>query len=511
MTIIKRWLGGKKSISKNKLFPPNLIQPISENLAINLNILKQLFSHTPDLVIRHIQLKTGNTALLVYLDGLIDKVAIENHVLHPLIHELNSINNIESSITIGKIETLTLWLDIEQSIFEGNSILFINEQSHSLALCTQGWPQRAIKEPQIESTLKGSHQGFVESCGQNIALIRRYIPNRELKIKESTVGSRAKTRISMLYLEDVVQPDFVREMEDRLQQIDVDAVLNTGELAEFIEDHPMSPFPQLALTERPDTAASHILQGRIALVVDHSPSVLVAPVNFSAFFQSVDDYSNRWIIASFLRLLRYLAFITTISLSAIYISIVSFHYELLPLGLLISIGESRARVPFPPILEALLMELALEMLREAGLRLPGPIGQTIGVVGGIVIGQAAVQAGIVSNIMVIVVAITAISSFIIPDYDMSSSLRLIRFPMMILASMFGMVGIVIGLMILAAHIFSMESFGIPYGSPIVPIRLPDWKDVWIRVPMWKMKNRPLSTEPTQLKRQGTNRKGEEQP
>ncbi|BBH24082.1 spore germination protein [Paenibacillus baekrokdamisoli] len=510
MNFFERWFGGKKTISKKKLFSHNLNQPISESLAINLDILKQLFSYTPDLVIRHIQLKTGNTTLLVYLDGLIDKESVENHILHPLIHELDSMKNIESSTTIGKTETVALWLDIEQSIFEGKSILFINEHPHALALHTQGWPQRAIQEPQIESTLKGSHQGFVETSGQNIALIRRYLPNREMKIKESTVGSRAKTRISMLYLEDVVQPDFVKEMEDRLQQIDVDAVLNTGELVEFIEDHPFSLFPQLALTERPDSAASHILQGRIALIVDHSPSVIIAPVNFSVFFQSIDDYSNRWIIASFIRLLRYLAFITTISLSAIYISIVSFHYELLPLDLLLSIGESRARVPFPPIIEALLMELSLEMLREAGLRLPGPIGQTIGVVGGIVIGQAAVQAGIVSNIMVIIVALTAISSFIVPDYDMSSSLRLLRFPMMFLASLFGMVGIVIGLMIIGAHLISMESFGVPYGSPIVPIRLPDWKDVWIRMPMWKMKNRPLSNEPTQLKRQGANREGEKQ-
>lgn len=313
-----------------------------------------------------------------------------------------------------------------------------------------------------------------------------------------------------MYLEDVIQPNIVKEMEDRLSQINVDAILNTGELAEYIEDHPISLFPQLIMTERPDAAAAHILQGRIVVVVDHSPSVIVAPVTFSAFFQSVDDYSNRWLIATFLRLLRFLALITTISLSAIYIAIVSFHYEVLPLALLVSIGESRAKVPFPPIVEAFLMELALEMLREAGLRLPGPIGQTIGVVGGIVIGQAAVQAGIVSNIMVIIVAITAISSFIIPDYDMSSSLRLLRFPMMLLAAVFGMVGIVIGLMIIGAQLISMESFGISYGSPIAPIRLSDWKDVWIRLPMWKMKKRPVSTDPTQLIRQGANREGEDQ-
>ncbi|GGA16879.1 spore germination protein [Paenibacillus marchantiophytorum] len=511
MGTIRRWLNGKKTIPINKS-SDLLNQPISGILENNLVTLQAIFSHAPDFVTRQFQLRTGDKAILVYLEGLVDKSAINNNILTPLIYEVDSVNDIwNSSITIAKTEIVTLWSDIEDSIFQGKSILLIDGQTRSLVMNTQGWPQRSIKEPQIESTLKGSHQGFVETSGQNIALIRRYLPNRELKIKEYTIGSRGNTKVSIMYLEDVVQPDFVKEMEDRLLQVKVDAILNTGELAEFIEDHPISLFPQLILTERPDSAAAHILQGRIVVVVDHSPSVIIAPVTFAAFFQSVDDYSNRWIIASFLRLLRYLALVTTISLSAVYIAIVSFHYEVLPLDLLISIGESRAKVPFPPIIEALLMELALEMLREAGLRLPGPIGQTIGVVGGIVIGQAAVQAGIVSNIMVIIVAITAISSFIIPDYDMSSSLRLLRFPMMLMAALFGMVGIVIGLMIIGAHLISIESFGVSYGSPIAPIRLSDWKDVWIRVPMWKMKKRPLSADPTQLIRQGLNREGEDQP
>ncbi|MFC5450004.1 spore germination protein [Paenibacillus aestuarii] len=511
MGTIRRWLKGTKLAPNMKpSFQPN--QQISGVLEDNQLTLQALFTHAPDLVTHQFQLRTGDKALLVYMDGLIDKTAINDNILDPLMNEVETVNDIwNSSITVAKTKVVSLWSDIESSIFQGESILFIDGQTRALVLDTQGWPQRAIKEPQIESTLKGAHQGFVETAGQNIALIRRYLPNHELKIKEYSVGSRGNTKVSVMYLEDVVQPDFVKEMEDRLLQIHVDAILNTGELAEFIEDHPISLFPQLMMTERPDSAAAHILQGRIAIVVDHSPSVIIAPVTFSAFFQSVDDYSSRWIIASFLRLLRYTALITTMSLSAFYIAIVSFHYEVLPLDLLVSIGESRARVPFPPIIEAFLMEISLEMLREAGLRLPGPIGQTIGVVGGIVIGQAAVQAGIVSNIMVIIVAITAISSFIIPDFDMSSSLRLLRFPMMLMAALFGMVGIVIGLMIIGAHLISMESFGLSYGSPIAPIRLSDWKDVWIRIPMWKMKKRPLSADPTQLVRQGANREGEDQP
>lgn len=484
--------------------------PISQNLAENLQTLQQLFHHAPDLIIRQFQMKTDQYAMLVYFEELVDKLSINEQVLRPLMYEIESIQEIwQAAIPIGKIESASMWLDIERALFQGRSILFIDGQMQALLLHTQGWPQRSIKEPQIESTLKGGHQGFVETAGQNIALIRRYLPDRELKIKDYLVGQRGKTKISLMYLADVAAPVLVKEIEDRIQQINVDAIINTGELEEFIEDHPFSLFPQFLLTERPDAVASQILQGRVAVVVDHSPTVLIAPMTFSAFMQNVDDYSTRWIVASFLRLLRFFAFLIATSMPAIYIAMISFHYEVIPLDLLLSIGVSRERVPFPPIMEALMMEIALEMLREAGLRLPAPIGQTVGIVGGIIIGEAAVQAGIVSNIMVIIVAVTAISSFIIPNHDMAAAVRLVRFPMMLIASLFGMVGIVIGMMILFAHIISIESLGTPYASPIAPIRFPDWKDTWVRLPLWKMNQRPLSIDPEQMKRQGSSRKSDD--
>lgn len=488
----------------------SLQTPISDKLAANVENLQRLFPYTPDLNIRQFDLKTGQHAALAYLDGLNDKVAINNHILRPLMYDIQSLQDVWTyAVPIGRIESASFWSDIERSLFQGRSVLFIEGQLQALSFFTEGWPQRAIKEPQIESTLKGGHQGFVETLDQNIALIRRYIPDRELKMKEYSIGTRAPTRVLLLYLADVIRPEIVQEMEDRIQQVNVDAILNTGELEEYVEDHPYSLFPQFMLTERPDSVASHILQGRLAFVIDHSPSVMIGPMTFSSFFQSVDDYSTRWVVASFLRLLRFFAFFFAVALPAFYIAMISFHYEVIPLDLLISVGESREKVPFPPILEALVMEIAIEMLREAGLRLPSPIGQTTGVVGGIIIGQAAVQAGIVSNIMVIVVALTAISSFIIPSYDMASAIRLVRFPMMIIASLFGMVGISIGIFTIAAHLIAMESLGTPYGSPIAPIQLTDWKDTWVRLPMFKMNKRPRSTDPTQLKRQRSSRKSDD--
>lgn len=479
---------------------------ISSSLAANIAEISTLFSLAPDLVIRHLVIQsTGDEAGLVYMNGLSDKNSINNNVIRPLqTGTPNAAPGLSPSVTIGYIKKLTRWEDIEQAIFQGYSILFIDGQTEVQIFDTQGWPQRSIEDPQIEASLKGAHQGFVETGTQNIAMIRRYIPNRELKIRELTVGRRGRTTVSIMYLADVAHPDVLKELEDRIQKLDVDAILNTGELEGFIEDNPYSPFPQFLSTERPDAVASQILQGRFAVVVDRSPSVLIGPATFTSFFQSLDDYSTRWLIATFIRLLRFVGFIVAAFLPALYIAAISFNYEVIPIKLILSIGESRERVPFPPIVEALLMEITLEMLREAGIRLPTPIGQTVGIVGGIVIGQAAVQAGIVSNVMVIVVAATAIASFIIPNYDMASAIRLIRFPMMLIASMFGIVGIVIGLMTLIAHLISLESLGTPYGSPLAPMRFSDWKDTFIRVPIWKMTKRPQSARTVQEKRQGSN-------
>ncbi|UVI28369.1 spore germination protein [Paenibacillus spongiae] len=477
--------------------------PINRELSANLNRLKQSFSLAPDLVFRHFQIvHSGASAALVYLDGLADKQTIQEHILRELIHGASEQQFILNAVSVGECRAGVMWSSIDDAILHGDSVLFIDGHPKAYIFATKGWPQRAVEDTKIEPALRGGHQGFVESGYQNIALIRRYIQSRELKIKEFTIGERGKSKVSVLYLADVAHPEVLKELETRIAQIDVDAILNTGELAEFIEDNPYSPFPQFILSERPDSAASHILQGRIVVVVDRSPSVLIAPVNFVSFFQSVDDYGSRWLIASFIRILRFLALFIALFLPAAYISLISFNYEVIPLQLLISIAETRTRVPFPPILEAILMELTLEMMREAGIRLPTPIGQTIGIVGGIIIGQAAVQAGIVSNIMVIVVASTAIASFIFPNYDIGASIRLLRFPMMLLASMFGIVGMVCGAMALVAHFVSLESLGTPYGSPLAPWRFADMKDVFIRFPLWKMNKRPQSARAVQSARQG---------
>lgn len=485
---------------------------ISSLLLENIAEIQNIFSDTPDLVVKNIVIKqTKCPAALVYLSGLTDTKTINNHILSPLLFGAEKEEkDFEVQVSVGNVKEKNTWQEIENAILQGNSVLFMDNQNKAFIFDTQGWPQRGIEETTIESSLRGEHLGFTETGSTNIALIRRHIQNRELKMKEMTVGARGNLKLTIMYLADVAKPEVLKELVDRINKLDVDSIINAASLAEYIEDNPYSPFPQLFLTERPDFAAAEILQGRIVTVVDRSPNVLVGPATFETFFKSMDDYGSRWQVASFIRLMRYFGFLVAIFLPATYIAVISFHFEIIPLKLLLSVGASREKVPFPPFIEAIIMEITLEMLREAGIRLPAKIGQTVGIVGGIVIGQAAVEAGIVSNIMVIVVALTAIASFIIPNYDMGAAIRMLRFPMMIVASLFGFVGLTVGLMTLIAHFIALESLGTPYGSPIAPLRFPDWKDVFIRFPEWSMIKRPESTRAIQRRKANSNRpKGDE--
>lgn len=262
------------------------IQPISDQLEVNVDMLQRVFTLTPDLVIRTFEssFAEGRVAL-VYLSGLVDKNSINNNLLQPLLaSEGNAKTSIMDVLSVGAVTAVSDWASVEAEILQGSSVLFIEGRGEALIAETRGWPQRAVEDPQLEASLKGAHQGFVETDIQNIVLIRRYIPNRELKIKQVRLGERGKSVISILYMADIINPDVLKELEDRISMLQIDAILNTGELEELIEDNPFSPFPQFVITERPDSAASHLLQGRLAVVVDRSPSVLIGPVTFASFF-----------------------------------------------------------------------------------------------------------------------------------------------------------------------------------------------------------------------------------
>ncbi|HGA1022468.1 TPA: spore germination protein [Bacillus cereus] len=436
---------------------------VSNSLVENVERLKNTFPHAPDLVIRKIKKHNDTEYTLIYLSELSDKDIIQNNILQPLIKQINSPLN-DINVNISEISLVEKWSEVQSAILEGDSILFISDKPYAYQLGTKGWPQRDTSNPQNEISIKGAHQGFVETAAKNIAMIRRYVPNKNLIIKSIKIGAKENTNLYILYIEDLINPELLIELNSKLNKIEIDCLINAGELTKYLENSPLSPFPQLLLTERPDFASAQIMKGRFLIVVDRSPNVLIGPTNFTLFFQSNDDTSTKKIISFFIKMLRIAAFFLALLLPAFYIALISFNFSLIPVPLFLSIAESRENVPFSAIIEALIMEITLEMMREASLRLPSPISQTMGIVGGIIIGQAAVQAGIVSNIMIIVVSITAIASFTIPNYDMSLSVRYLRFPMMLLASLFGIVGMAIGLMSLFAHIISINSFGTTYGD-----------------------------------------------
>ena len=360
---------------------------------------------------------------------------------------------------------------------------------------------RSIEEPDNERSITSSHDGFVENLGTNIFQLRKRVKSPQLKVKFFTLGKLTNTKVSMVFIENLANKKIIEEVERRISSIEVDQLLSFGDLEDYIEDNPYSPFPQMLTTERPDRGAAYLTEGKILLIVDGSPRILIVPITFFAFYQSPDDYNSRWLVGTFFRLIRFFSFIISISLPAIYIAVVSFHSEVLPIGILYSIRVSLENVPFPPYIEAFAMQIILELLKEASIRLPSPIAQTIGIVGGLVIGTAVVEASFVSNTMIVVIGLTAIASFVAPVNEMGTSARLLGFPVMIAASLFGFFGIVLVLMLIFMHVCKLETFGTPYFAPLAPFKIEDIKDSIVRLPFWKLNTRPTDSKPVYKKQQ----------
>jgi spore germination protein KA len=333
-------------------------------------------------------------------------------------------------------------------------------------------------------------------------MIRRRLKTTKLKFESIKVGKLSKTEVVITYLDSIAQQSIVEEVRSRLHEINIDAIEDSGYILEFIEDNPYSLFPQVLQTERPDRVVGSLLEGRIGIIVENSPFALIVPVTFFQMMNSPEDYYGRFIMTSFIRFIRYLFLLVALLFPAIYIAVTTFHHELLPTNLLFSVAASREKVPFPAVIEALLMEITFEALREAGLRLPRPIGSTVSIVGALVIGQAAVEAGIVSAPLVIVVSTTGIASFMFPSYPLTGAIRLLRFLMIFLAATLGFYGILLGVLFILVHLVQLRSFGVPYLSPIAPFNFNNLKDIFVRAPWWKMNERPEQVGKRNLMRLG---------
>lgn len=490
---------------------------VSKNLEENIDTIKDILKDCDDIVYRDFKagIEQKLSLAIVYTDGLIDKDLISSFALEPLmiyarevepnpksfkndLFELITKGNIAVS-EIKEVETIN---EAVEAILIGETALLIDKYDKIVILASRGWPTRSINEPQTETVVRGPRDGFTETLKFNTTLIRRRIRDPKLKLKNFQVGRRSKTDVALMYIEDIANEKILNEVKERIQKVDVDSITDSSILEYFIEDNYLSPFPQIENTERPDSVAASLYEGRIAIVVDNSPFVLVVPATMGSLLQSSEDYYSRWPIASIARLVRYVSALIAVLAPSLYVAITSFNPGLLPTQLAYYVAASRANVPFPAIVEAFLMEITIELLREAGTRISGPIGTTIGIVGGLIIGQAAVNAGIVSPLMIIIVAVTTIASFGLPSYEFASGLRFYRFLIMIFSAIVGLYGVVLGLILMLTQLAKLTSFGVPFTAPYsgLGIKEGELKDVVIRVPIQWMRRRPAFTMPKDKKR-----------
>ncbi|MBE1447389.1 spore germination protein [Paenibacillus sp. OAS669] len=479
--------------------------PVFLSLEENKAFLNHLFDDCSDFVIREFDIEHSAKALLFFIDGMVN-TEFANDAMKALMilegEERQIDRIIETTLPVTQVQKSCEYKTLLTSVLGGDAGLIVDGNKEALMMGIRGMEKRSIQEPETESVIRGPREGFVENLRTNTSMVRRKLKTPRLKMKPMTLGRESNTSIVITYMEDLADPNLVDEVLARLEKIDIDAVLETGYLEEFIQDSAYSPFPQVQYTERPDMVASALLQGRIGIIVDGTPFVLLVPFVFSEALHATEDYYERFQIMTLIRWLRYSLLILSLLTPGLYVAFTTFHQDLLPTSLLMSVAASREAIPFPAVVEAFIMEAVFEALREAGIRLPKTIGSAVSILGALVIGQAAVQAGIVSAPMVIVVSLTGIASFTIPRFNAAIAIRILRFPIMFAAATFGLFGILVCVMLILGHMANLRTFGIPYLSPYGPLSSNDLKDNMIRAPWWAMKNRPAFLSVKDSIRQG---------
>ena len=493
---------------------PDKSRKLKTNIGENLRIVNEYLSDCDDVITRNFYMGQGgkHQMSLIFIDGMVKLDTVQNDVLKPLMlftrqfpleysvgeKFFNMVK--EGLLTAGDIKEVDNFGELILGILSGDTILLMDKLDKALIISTRGWEKRGVQEPSTEAVIRGPRDGFTETYRTNVALVRRRLKDPNLKVKTIKLGRHTRTDVGIMYIKGVAKPSIVDEVLKRLNTVDISTVLESGYIEQMIEGDWLSPFPQLRRTERPDVVAASLIEGNVAILCDNTPFALIAPTTFLSLFQSPEDYYERWYIVSMIRILRFIAGFFAFTFPALYIAMTTFHPGMLPTDLVLSIAAAREGVPFSAVVESLIMVIALEVLREAGVRLPGPIGQTIGIVGGLVVGEAAVRAGIVSPIMVIVVAVNAISSFAIPNYSVAIGFRLLTFILMALAGVAGLYGIMLGLLGLTIHLVTLKSFGAHYLSPFVSFRFSESKDTLIRGPLPSLEIRPGYTRPQDFDR-----------
>ncbi|MHB1391685.1 MAG: spore germination protein [Clostridia bacterium] len=479
---------------------------------VTIDNVRSMFGSNADFACRSILIRDNPNlpATLAYFDGLVDSKLINDNILKPLAQEeqfdscktdIDAIGLISmGKVYLSSMKTRTNMKDLIDDILAGSTAVIFSDAKTAFTFETKGALMRSISEPTGENAIKGAKDSFIEDLRTNTALCRKKINSPYLTIEEILVGKQTKTSIAIIYMKNIVNSKLVDEVRKRLKAIDIDRSLSSGEVEEYIIDAKYSTFPQVMYTERPGKFCVSITDGRVGIIINELPITYIVPGTLLQFIQTPDDYSNQFIVGSVLRFLRFLAMFITLVFPGFYITITTFHPEMIPTELTFSIVASREGVPFPMFVEVIILLIAFELLVEAGLRLPKTIGQTVSIVGALVVGQAAVEAKLVSPATVIVVAITAIASFTMPNQDFSNALRLWRFILVIFSSIIGIFGLAFGLISLLYHWCRMETFGVPYLDPFVSNEDEQLQDTVFRLPMSVMKKRPSGLDPINKKR-----------
>lgn len=492
---------------KERCVNPRIYQ-IDDSLDTNVAHLEEIFADSNDIHIRELFIMTlQRKAVIVFVESMTDQAIINGHIMRKL--TMPPINGLSNPIpqptyeylknTLLTAASVTATHEMEAAtkrVLSGDTALFVDGLSTVLIIATRKVESRAVSAPETESDISGPRDGFTEELRVNITLVRRRIKNPNLVVKRVTVGQRSETDVAIIYFRGIVNMTLVHEAEQRLKALSIDDPTVSG-MRGLLEDHPYSPFPTIMTTERPDKFANALLMGKVGIIIDGTPYCIIVPAMFSDFLQAGDDFYQKSLTATFIRFGRYVTAFLGLSFPALYVAITSFHPAFLPTPLALIISTTREGLPFPAFIEAIIMIIVLEIMQEAGIRLPKTVGSAVSIVGGLVIGDAAVRAGLVSPPIVIVTSFTAIASFTIVHYNMGLPLRLLRFMLMMLGASFGMFGVIIGLLAIAAHLANLESFGQPYLAPLAPrnyAALRDLKATAIILPPKTMDKRPAYLE-----------------
>ncbi len=473
-------------------------EKLVKNLEDNVKKMQAALAESNDTKVRYFRYGQKKTlkGALIYIDGMVNTTIVYDAILGSLkdckiseeeLKKENLMDIIDKEVLCAiEVKHENTVNKLIEGCLNGDTVLLTEGCACGLVLDSKGYDKRGVFEPKSETVVRGPREGYTEDLRTNTTLIRRKIRNGNLKIEHTIIGRKTRTNVSIIYLEGVANPKVVNTVRQRIDKLDVESILETGYIEEYIEDAPFSPFATISYSEKPDVTAAKILEGRVAIVVDGTPFVLTVPMLLIESFQTAEDYYVRPLYASLVRILRYIAYAITVFAPAIFVALTSFHSELIPTTLLFSIAQSREGTPFPLFLEALLLVFAFELLREAGVRLPKPVGQAISIVGAIIMGEAAVSAGIVGAPMVIVIAVTAVAGFIVPNQN--DSLSIIRLVALMLAAIIGLYGILLCFLGLLIHLASLTSFGQPYFDSFGYAQ--DAQDTVVRMPLWTMEKRP---------------------